>query len=253
LKALGTDALLARWREEGDRAAREELVVRFLPLARRLAGHYRASSEPLEDLVQVASMGLLGAIDRFDPAHGVRFSTFAVPTIIGEIKHYFRNAGWSAHVPPETQELALRVDVAAREITSRSGRRPEVAALAEQLDITTDDVLAGIMAGAAHYSISLATPSSVAYDDGEVGTLADSLGAEDDNYAAVESVLSVSAGLTELPDLQRRALTLRLGRSMKQTEIARRLDCSQNQVSRLLHRATAALHELIDPALGSPR
>jgi RNA polymerase sigma-B factor len=244
-----TDALLWRWREHEDRAAREELVTRFLPLARRLAGHYRVSAEPIDDLMQVASLGLLVAIDRYDPARAIPFTGFAVPTILGELKHYYRNTSWSVHVPAGAQELALRVDRAARQMTSQSGRRAPIAELAERLQITTEDVRAGIATAAAHYAVSLDAPMS-AFDSDVADALADSIGAEDRNYERVEISLSVSAAVTRLPDLERQALTLRLDRTLTQSEIGRRLHCSQTQVSRLLRRAAHSVQELIDPPLG---
>jgi RNA polymerase sigma-B factor len=242
-----TNALLRRWREDKDRAAREELFARFFSLTRKLAGHYRAGREPLEDLVQVASLGLLGAIDRFDPARGISFRAFAVPSILGELKHYYRGTGWSVHVSAEAQEFALRVDRAARKITARSGRPPSIAELAEQLEVTTEDVLAAIATAAAHYAISLDAPGFA--HEGEADTVADNIGAEDDSFAEIETRLSVAAAVMELPDRQRQALTLRLDHAMTETEIGRRLGCSQMQVSRLLHRAAAGLQQLLDPPL----
>ena len=244
-----TDALLFRWQESRDRAAREELVLRFLPLAQRLAGHYRTAGEPIEDLVQVASLGLLGAIDRFDPARGVPFPAFAVPSILGELKHYYRSTGWAAHVPPSAQELALRVDRVARQITAQSGRRAAIAELADRLELTTEDVRAAIDTATAHYAISLDTQVS-ATDSRHAGVFAGGLATEDDNYDRVETMLSVSAAVTLLPDLEHQALTLRLDRAMNQTEIARRLHCSQTHVSRLLRHAAATVQELIDPPVG---
>jgi RNA polymerase sigma-B factor len=246
-----TDALFARWRERGDRAAREELVLRFLPLAHRLARHYRTAGEPIEDLMQVASLGLLGAIDRFDPARSVPFPAFAVPSIVGEIKHYYRNTGWAAHVPPSAQELALRVDRAARRITAQSGRRAAVAELADQLALTAEDVRAAFDTATAHYAISLDTQISATDSDGARGRL-DNIAAEDGNYDLVETTLSVSAAVTLLPDLEHQAITLRLETAMNQTEIARRLNCSQTHVSQLLRHAAATVQELIDPPLGTP-
>src|SRR6201995_5576051 len=124
LRGTRIDSLARRWREHGDRQARDELAELFLPLATRLPKRYRTPPEPLEDLAQVASVGLLGAIDRFDPARGVEFRSFAIPTILGELKRHFRNTGWTAHVPRGAQDLALRVDRATREITDRTGRTP---------------------------------------------------------------------------------------------------------------------------------
>ncbi|MFZ0042870.1 MAG: sigma-70 family RNA polymerase sigma factor [Solirubrobacteraceae bacterium] len=243
---LGSDELATRWRRDGDEHARDELFRRFLPLARKLAGRYSNPYEPLEDLVQVASLGLLGAVDRFDPDRGVHFSAFAVPTILGELKRYFRNTGWSAHVPRSAQELALRVDRASREITGRTGRSPRVPELAGYLEIPVDDVLTGLDAGTAHYSVSLDAPASSS-DVEEPQTLAESLGDDDDRYELIETRLSVSAAMTRLPYRERQALSLRIEQGLKQVEIAEEMDCSQMQVSRLLRSAAARLHELTDP------
>jgi RNA polymerase sigma-B factor len=241
--------LMARCHEHGDPQAREELFTRFLPLARKLAARYSNPHEPLEDLVQVASVGLLGAIDRFDPDRGVRFPAFAIPTILGELKRYFRNTGWSAHVPRGAQELALRVDRAIREIEAGSGHHPSVGDLAEYLELSREDVLIGLDAGTAHYSVSLDAPLSASEGDEQPDTLSDSLGDVDQSYGLVEASMSLSAALGCLPYLERQALTLRLEHDMKQTEIARELDCSQMQVSRLLRRAADRLREMTDPDL----
>lgn len=245
---LDTNSLALRWRENDDQAAREELLRRFLPLARRLAGRYANPHEPLEDLVQVATLGLLGAIDRFDPRRGVRFPAFAVPTILGELKRYFRNTGWSVHVPRGAQEMALRVERATREISSRTGRHPRVNELAEFMEVAPEDVLTGLDAGTAHYSVSLDAPLSNT-DGEEPDALGDAIGADDDNYGLVETTAALSAAVAQLPYLERRALALRLGHDMKQTEIADELGCSQMQVSRLLRRAASRLREMTDPAL----
>jgi len=245
--------LMARCHDAADQEAREELFKRFLPLARKLASRYSNPHEPLEDLVQVASVGLLGAIDRFDPDRGVRFPAFAIPTILGELKRYFRNTGWSAHVPRGAQELALRVDRAIREIEARRGHHPSVGELAEYLELSYDDVLIGLDAGTAHYSVSLDAPLSVGENDEQPDTLSDSIGGVDESYGLVEASMSLSAALACLPYLERQALTLRLEHDMKQTEIARELDCSQMQVSRLLRRAADRLREMTDPDLDSDR
>ena len=241
--------LLARCHDDADEAAREELFTRFLPLARKLASRYSNPHEPIEDLVQVAAMGLLGAIDRFDPDRGVRFPAFAIPTILGELKRYFRNTGWSAHVPRGAQELALRVDRAIRQIEARSGHHPTVSELGQYLELPVEDVLVGLDAGTAHYSVSLDAPLTVGEDEDQPDTLGDSLGDLDESYGLVEASMSLSAALGRLPHLERQALTLRLERDLKQTEIARELGCSQMQVSRLLRRAATRLRQLTDPDL----
>jgi RNA polymerase sigma-B factor len=245
-----TNVLVKRWRQDTDWAARDELFRRYLPLARKLAGRYTNPYEPLEDLVQVASLGLLGAIDRFDPDRGVRFPAFAIPTILGELKRYFRNTGWSAHVPRGAQEMALRVDRATRQIAAETGRQPRVQELAEYLEVSPEDVLAGLDAGSAHYSVSLDAPVTTA-DGDEPDSLGDTIGRDDDRYALVETSASLATAIARLPYLERRALALRLEGDRKQTEIAKELGCSQMQVSRLLRRAAAKLREMTDPQISA--
>lgn len=238
--------LVQRWQRHGDRRARDELFERFRPLARRLAGRYTNPHEPLEDLVQVASLGLLGAIDRFDPDRGVRFSSFAIPTILGELKRYFRNTGWSAHVPRGAQEMALRVDRASAKIAADSGRPPRVEEIAAYLEVDLEDVIAGLEAGSAHYSVSLDAPALGSGSE-EPQSLGEGLGTGDEGYALVDAKLSLAAAITRLPHLERRALELRIDGDLKQSEIAERMGCSQMQVSRLLRRAQANLRALTDP------
>lgn len=240
--------LAVRWREHGDWHARDALFTRYQPLARRLAARYINPHEPIEDLVQVASIGLLGAIDRFDPERGVRFTAFAIPTILGELKRYFRNTGWSAHVPRGAQELALRVDAAAREIATRTGRQPRVQEIAQYLEISHEDVVAGLDAGTAHYSVSLDAPISNA-DGEEPDSLGERIGGVDQRYGVIETSLALQAAIARLPYLERQALSLRLQRNLKQTQIAQELGCSQMQVSRLLRRAAIKLRELTDPVI----
>jgi RNA polymerase sigma-B factor len=240
---IDVDDLFAALRA-GDEHAREELVDRYMPLARKLASRYLNPYEPFDDLVQVASLGLLGAIDRFDPARGVSFPSYAIPTILGELKRYFRSTGWSAHVPRGAQELALRVDRASRQLQAGTGRTPTVRDLEEHMGLSTEDVLTGLDAGTAHYSVSLDAPSGSETGDSEPEPLAASLGIDDERIGLVETRLSVSAALRRLPHLEREALSLRLTQDLKQTEIAQRLGCSQMQVSRLLRRAASTVREL---------
>ena len=228
-----TDAL---WRIRNDQpAVREELVRRHLPLARRLAARYHNPHEPLEDLVQVANVGLLNALDRYDPERGVPFGAFATPTILGELKRHFRNTGWAAHVPRAAQELAQRVQRAVGELTEQHGRSPEVAELAQFLELDVEEVLEGLESAQAHYSDSLDAP--IADGVPEPTTLGDTLGTVDDGYALFETASSLSGGIRQLPYLERTALTLRMQGDLKQSEIARAMGCSQMQVSRLLRRA----------------
>ena len=247
---VDTSELVRRWQEERDQEAGQELCKRFLPLARKLAGRYRNPNDAFEDLVQVASVALLGAVDRFDPDREITFASFAVPTILGELKRYFRNTGWSVHVPRGAQEMALRLDRASREITAHTGRAPRVQELAEYLELSAEDVLIGLEAGTAHYSESLDAPAGGS-DVEEAQSLVDTLGTEDPRFGLVETKLSLKAAIARLPYLERQALRLRLDGNLKQTEIARELGCSQMQVSRLLRRAAARIRDLTDPALTS--
>lgn len=245
VRRVDTDVLLARWRDAGDRRAREELVERYMMLARRLAARYRSPNEPFEDLAQVAFLGLLTAIDRYDPTRGVAFPAFAVPTVLGELKKYFRRSGWSVHVPRGAQEMAQRVERASRDIVARSGRQPRVHELAEYLEVSAEEVVVGLEAGAAHYAQSLDAPVIVSGTE-EQRTLMDTLGRSEEAYEAIELVMSLSSAIARLPYLERRALSLRLEHGVKQSEIAGELDCSQMQVSRLLRRAAGHLADAMD-------
>jgi RNA polymerase sigma-B factor len=233
--------LFARWQEDRDHAARDELVDRFLPLARKLARRYSGANEPFEDLLQVASYGLLKALDRFDLDRGTAFSSFAVPTIVGELKRYFRDLGWSAHVPRGAQELALKVQSAREKLTTRTGRSPTVPELAQYLELSTEDVLDGLEAAAAHHSSSLDVPQDDG--DGESGTLADWCGHEDAGFRRVEDAATVAAAMQTLSERDRQVLELRFFEDLAQSEIAKRIGVSQMQVSRILRRAIATLTE----------
>ena len=152
--------LLLAWQQRGDRAARDEVFGRFLPLARKIARRYANDQEPFEDLVQVACVGLAGAVNRFDPTRDTTFVAFAIPTITGELMRYFRDGGWAAHVPRHAKETALRVERAISKLTSPGGRPPSVAALAEYLGVAAENVLLGLEAGGARYATSW-TPDPV--------------------------------------------------------------------------------------------
>ena len=253
-----TDDLLRRWHDEADRGARDALVERFMPLARRLANRYRSPYEPVEDLAQVAAVGLLGAIDRFDCDRGIPFPSFAIPTILGELKRYFRDTGWSVHVPRRPQEMALQVSRAVERMTSRSGRPPRVQELAEYLELSPEDVVTALDAGNAHHAGSLEAPLASADPDAP-RTLIETIGHTEEGYGLVETTASLSVAMTRLPYLERTALQMRLQDDLRQRDIAAQLGCSQMQVSRLLRRATAQLRELIEqkegaiPARSRPR
>jgi RNA polymerase sigma-B factor len=226
-------------RHEAGEAAREELVRRFLPLVRKLASRYRSANEPFDDLLQVASLGLLHAIDRFDPDRGTPFVSYAIPTILGELKRHFRDTGWAVRVPRGAKELALRVEQTSREMTDRLGRPPRVDELSQFMKVGAEDVLDALQASQARYGMSLDAPISNAESDLEV--LGDTVGAGEDQYAVVDTRIDLAACIRRLPYLERKALALRVGQDLKQRDIAERLGCSQMQVSRLLIRATSRL------------
>jgi RNA polymerase sigma-B factor len=239
-----TDALFTRWARDHDAGAREQLILRWMPLARRMAARYRSGNEPFDDLLQVASVGLIGAIDRFDPSRGIAFTSFAVPTIIGEIKRHFRNTAWAAHVPRRAQELSLRVQNAARTLSAHSGHAPGVAELARYLELDLEEVIEGLEAGGAHHATSLHAPATVGDDGEDSVVLADTLGAEDDRFALTDTRVALSEAMRGLPVRERQALSLRLRGDLRQVEIAEQLGCSQMQVSRLLRRAADRLREV---------
>ena len=236
--------LFARWHQHQDARAREELVERFLPLARNLARRYAGAREPFDDLLQVASLGLVKAIDRFDEERGAAFSSFAVPTILGELKRYFRDLGWSVHVPRGAQEQALKVQEAQERLTSRTGRPPTVEDLAQYLEIDVEDVLDALETSAAHHSASLDAPREDGEDDS--GTLVDVFGQEDPRFELVDESVTISAAADELTPRERRVLALRFVGDMTQTQIAAEIGVSQMQVSRILRRALSRLRELTE-------
>lgn len=233
--------LFARARA-GNTRAREQLAERYLPLARRLARRYQRSEEPLEDLVQVASLGLLKAIDRFDTSRDVAFSSFAVPTILGELKRHFRDRTWSVRVPRDLQELALRVDRVVAELSLDKHRAPTVAELAETLDASEEQILEALRAGGAYHAGSLDAPRPGQVDADVPGeSLADALGEEEDGFERAEERATLAPLLAHVSSRERLVLTLRFGEDLTQAEIGERIGVSQMQVSRLIRQALIRL------------
>ena len=247
--------LFLRWQQDKDQTARDQLVERFLPLARKLARRYAGAHEPFDDLFQVASYGLLKALDRFDPDRGIAFSSFAVPTIVGELKRYFRDLGWSAHVPRGAQELALKIRHAQERLTTSTGRSPTVQELAQYMELSIEQVIEGHEAAAAHHAASLDVPNDD--DDDCTCTVADTFGVEDAGFEFVENSATVAAALRLLSDRERHVVTLRFFEDRTQSEIAAVVGVSQMQISRILRGAISRLTELtqgeINEAVNGPK
>jgi RNA polymerase sigma-B factor len=241
-RAYDDRRLFERYRE-GDRTARDELVERFLPLAFHLARRYRGAGGHAEDLQQVASIGLLNAIDRYDPDRGIAFSSFAVPTILGEIKRYFRDKGWTVRVPRELQERALTLERVGAVLERELGRAPTVAQLAERLDSTVEHVLEARAAAYAHHGVSLDRPSG---DDDEEGrALVDALGFTDDEFRRAEDSVAFDEMLAGLGARERLVLRLRFHDDLTQAEIGELIGISQMHVSRLLRQAIEELRTTV--------
>jgi RNA polymerase sigma-B factor len=242
--AAGSAELFNRWRRYADGRARDELIERFLPLARKLARRYIPSSEPYEDLVQVASLGLVKAVERFDPDRGFAFTSFAVPTIVGELKRYFRDAGWALHVDRGAQERARKVIDAQQKISAQTGRPPTVGELSQYLEVSEEEVLDGLQTAEAYDAVSLDAPMQ---SDAEGSTSRlEAIGNDDDRLELVNVHATIFAAAKHLSQRERQILFLRFGEDLTQTEIAERVGVSQMQVSRLLRKSLQRLRDLTD-------
>ncbi|GAA3741719.1 RNA polymerase sigma factor SigF [Streptomyces tremellae] len=218
---------------------RNRLVRMHLPLVEHLARRFRNRGEPLDDLTQVATIGLIKSVDRFDPDRGVEFSTYATPTVVGEIKRHFRDKGWAVRVPRRLQELRLSLTTATAELSQQHGRSPTVHELAHRLGISEEEVLEGLESANAYSTLSLDVPDT----DDESPAVADTLGAEDEALEGVEYRESLKPLLEDLPPREKRILLLRFFGNMTQSQIAQEVGISQMHVSRLLARTLAQLRE----------
>ena len=236
---LQDDELLVAYHEDRDPGAREELVKRFLPFARKLALRYIHSREPLDDLVQVASVGLLNAIERFEPGRGKKFTSFAAPTIVGELKRHFRDKGWSVHVPRDLQERALAVSRHTERLSALNGRSPTLDELSEALACSVEQVMEAIDAAHNYHPASLDAP--IATDGEDRSALAETLGDEDIGFELAEQRQALATSWATLSELEREVLGLRLVGELTQREISQRIGCSQMHVSRLLRRSMIRL------------
>jgi RNA polymerase sigma-B factor len=239
------DELWSAFAESRDRRLRGRLVERYLPLVRSIARRYAGGAVPFDDLVQVASIGLLNAVDRFDPARGFAFSSFAFPTIAGEVRRYFRDRTWAVRPPRDLQERSLTVDRVAGQLTTRLGRAPTVRQIGQALELTDAEVVEAMEAGQASVAASLSAPRGGEDDVGE--TIGSSIGVDDEGFAMAEYRATYEHLSVCLTVRERRLVELRFGADLTQAEIGRCVGLSQMQVSRLLRRALAKLTAAAHP------
>jgi RNA polymerase sigma-B factor len=233
-------ALFERLVADGDPRARDALIERFMPLARSLALRYQRSHEPLDDLMQVALVGLIKAVDGFDPTREIAFSSYAVPTILGEIKRHFRDRTWAVRVPRDLQELSLRVDHAVSELAERRQRQPSIAEVAVAVGCDQESILEALQAGGAHRALSFEARRGSGDDD--AATLGDSIGFDEDGFDRAEERATLSSLLEMVTAREREVLRMRFEQDMTQAEIGAIIGVSQMQVSRIIRHALARMH-----------
>jgi RNA polymerase sigma-B factor len=245
--------LFTRLSQGRDPALREALVERYLPLARQLARRYQRPEEPLDDLMQVASLGLVKAVDRFDASREVAFSSYAVPTILGEIKRHFRDRTWSVRVPRDLQEMALKVERAVNDLTRELHRQPSVCELAKHLAVTEEVALEALEAAGAYHATSLDTPRGTESEPGD--TLADTIGGDEWGYERAEDRATIALLMRSITPRERDVLRLRFEQDLTQAEIGEIIGVSQMQVSRLIRQAISRLRLAAQsaPAPDEPR
>ena len=239
-----TRELFRLYKEEGDEEARQQLVVSHLNLVRFLASKFKNRGEPLDDLVQVGTIGLIKAIDRFDPARGLEFTTFATPTIMGEIKRHFRDKGWSVRVPRRLQELSSKVNQVTEELTKDLQRSPSVEEIASALDCSVDEVLEAMESSSAYSSVPL-EGGGMGEDDAP--SVIDRFATEDAELAGTDDRIVIADAIADFTPREQEAIRMRFVDGMTQVEIAEKLGISQVQVSRLLRKALKAIQGKIDP------
>lgn len=241
--------LLIHYHEHRDPAAREILIERFLPLAKALARRFVDTGEPLDDLRQVAALGLIKAIDRYDPTRGARFTSFATPTILGELRRHVRDKGWAVHVPRKLQERALAVGRETETLTGRLRRSPTPREVAEELGCAVEEVLEAQEAASSYAADPL---DALVAGDEHAADAAGLLGGEDPRYARIDDRDAIARGWRSLAELDRRVLELRFAQDLSQREIGERVGCSQMHVSRLLRRALGQLSAAATVPVSAP-
>ena len=239
------DERFVAYRRTGDRRLRDDLVEAHVPLAQYLARRFAHRGEPHDDLLQVALLGLLKAVERFEPDRGLQFSTFATPTIVGELKRHFRDRGWAMRVPRRVQELHLQLSRAVSAMSQSQGRSPTPKEVAESLGVSEEEVLEAMEAGQAHHAMSLDAQSQT--EEGEGVPLTERLGGGDPGFDTVEYGAAIEGAMESLSERDRTVLHLRFVEDMTQTEIAERVGVSQMHVSRILRSAVERLRGEVEP------
>lgn len=239
-----TRELFSLYKDKGDEAARDELIMSHLNLVRFLASKFKNRGEPLDDLIQVGTIGLIKAIDRFDPSRGLEFTTYATPTILGEIKRHFRDKGWSIRVPRRLQELSAKVNQATDELTKELQRSPSTEEVAAKLGVSVDEVLEAMESSGAYSSVPLEAGSS---DEEDAPAIIDHYASVDENLAASDDRMVIEDTIRDFSPREREVIRMRFVEGLTQVEIARRLGVSQVQVSRLLRRTLKKVQDKIDP------
>lgn len=240
-----THELFRLYKEKGDEEARDQLIVSHLNLVRFLASKFKNRGEPLDDLVQVGTIGLIKAIDRFDPERGLEFTTYATPTILGEIKRHFRDKGWSIRVPRRLQELSAKVNQATDELTVELQRSPSVEEIAAKLGVGAEEILEAMESSGAYTSVSLEAGGSS--EDDEAPALIDRLGSVDEDLDASDDRMIIDDAISDFSPREQEIVRMRFIDGLTQVEIAKRLGVSQVQVSRLLRRTLRKIQDKIDP------
>jgi RNA polymerase sigma-B factor len=243
MTASADRTLLRRYHEEGDLAAREQLIEQYMSLVRSLARRYSYRGEQLDDLVQIGAIGLIKAIDRFDLDRGVELTTYATPNIIGEIKRHFRDKGWSVRVPRGLQELNVQLSRLIEELTVELGRSPTIPELAKSAGAEEEEVLEALESGRAYSSVSLSAAAGQD-EEGELDPL-ESLGADEPQYEISEDRAVLAPGFRVLDERERKIIHLRFFKGLTQSQIAQQVGISQMHVSRLIRRALEKIREEI--------
>ena len=239
-----TRALFERYKKDGSLEARDELIVSHLNLVRYLAAKFKNRGEQFDDLLQVGTIGLIKAIDRFDMDRGLEFTTYATPTIMGEIKRHFRDKGWSVRVPRRLQELSAKVNAAKEDLSIELSRSPSVEELAERVGASVEEVLEAMESSSAYNAVSLETAGTS--EDEDTPSLLDHYASEDADLALSDDRLALDQILSQVSPREQEVIRMRYDEGLTQLEIAEKLGISQVQVSRLLRKTIDHIREKME-------